>query len=208
MKLSNTLIQSGTFLLIVVILAGCTARGNRTGLEYAPQMYHSTPYEPLTQITDEESGRWLTSTDNEEHAEFYNSNPYNEFKMNMREPVANTVKRGKYLPNRIPATDYEAAEELLINPLDSSKEVVSQGKVLYERFCDHCHGEKGQGDGSVGQVYKGVTSYTSAAVKDKAEGHIFQVITYGKGRMGAHGSQISETDRWKIVKYVQTLQNQ
>ena len=34
------------------------------------------------------------------------------------------------------------------------------------------------------------------------------VITHGKGRMWGHGSQISIEDRWKIVKYVQTLQKQ
>ena len=192
----------------VLILAGCAASGDNPGLEYAPQMYHSTPYEPLTQIKDTEAGRPITSSELEEHAEFYNSNPYNEFGMTMRKPVANTIKRGQYLPNHIATDDYAAAEATLSNPLDSSAVVLKDGKVLYERFCEHCHGAKGQGDGLVGQVYKGVTSYTSAAVKDKKEGHIFHVITNGKGRMGAHASQISVEDRWKIVRYVQTLQNQ
>jgi hypothetical protein len=31
------------------------------------------------------------------------------------------------------------------------------------------------------------------------------VITMGKGRMWAHGSQILPKDRWKIVTYVNTL---
>jgi len=194
--------------LLTTLLISCAASGDNPGLEYAPQMYHSTPYEPLTQITDEEAGTWLSSSTMEDHGEFYNSNPYNEFKINVREPVANTIPRSKFLPNHIEKENYEEAEALLVNPLDSSKVVLAEGKVLYDRFCEHCHGAKGQGDGLVGKVYKGVTSYTSASVANKKAGHIFHVITHGKGRMGSHASQISVEDRWKIVSYVQTLQKQ
>jgi hypothetical protein len=43
-------------------------------------------------------------------------------------------------------------------------------------------------------------------LKGITEGHIFHVITMGKGLMWPHGSQISPEDRWKIAKYVKTLQ--
>jgi len=94
------------------------------------------------------------------------------------------------------------------NPLASTEEVLKEGKVLYTRYCIHCHGEKGMGDGLVGIAYKGVTAYNSRAVKNRSEGEIFHAITHGKGRMWAHGSQVSIENRWKIVKYVQTLQKQ
>ncbi len=190
------------------LLFSCAAKEDFPGLEYAPQMYHSTPYEPLTQIKDKDQGNWLDSNEEDEHGEFYNSNPYNQFEMNMREPVANTVKRDSYLPYRIHKDSLEMAAQLMTNPLDSTADVLAEGKALYASYCIHCHGAKGQGDGKVGQVYKGVTAYNSRAVKDKPEGHIFHVITHGKGRMGAHASQVSVEDRWKIVRYVQTLQNQ
>ncbi len=189
------------------LAVSCSARGDRTGVEYAPQMYHSVPYEGLAQVTDTEAGRWLTSQEGGA-AEFYTSNPNNPNAMNMREPVENTVPRGKYLPYRIPKDSLELAARILKSPLDSSAEVVASGKVLFDRYCEHCHGANGAGDGLVGQVFKGVTPYNSRAVKDKPEGHIFHVITHGKGRMGAHGSQVSVEDRWRIVRYVQTLQNQ
>lgn len=191
-----------------VVLSSCAADGDYPGLEYAPQMYHSTPYEPLSQIQEEDAGSWLDSNPEDEHGEFYNSNPYNEYNMTMRKPPENTVRRSGYLPYRIPKDSLEMAATLMENPLDSTKEVLAEGKVLYTRYCIHCHGSKGMGDGKVGQVYKGVTAYNSRAVKDKPGGHIFHVITHGKGRMGAHGSQVSVEDRWKIVRYVQTLQNQ
>ena len=190
-----------------VMAAACSARGDRTGVEYAPQMYHSVPYEGLVQVTDYEAGRWLTSTEGGA-AEFYTSNPNNPHAMNMREPVANTVRRGDYLPYRIPKDSIELAARVMKNPLDSTADVVAEGKVLFSRYCQHCHGETGLGDGLVGQVFKGVTPYNSRAVKDKPEGHIFHVITHGKGRMGSHASQVSVEDRWKIVRFVQTLQQQ
>lgn len=199
------------FVLGVVVagLVSCTAGPDDTGVEYAPQMYHSTPYEPLTQIQSKEAGSWLDSNPEDDHGEFYNSNPYNKFGMTMFEPVEGTIKRGTYLDdNGIDAADYAMAEEVLVNPYEGQKELLKEGKALYLRFCEHCHGEKGLGDGLVGEVFKGVTAYTSATVKDKKAGHIFWVITNGKGRMGAHASQISVDDRWKIVTYVQTLQKQ
>ncbi len=194
-------------LLILSFLISCSAKEDYPGVEYAPNMYHSVPYEPLSQVKDKEIGSWLDSNPDDGHGEFYNSNPYNPYEMTMIEPVENTVKRDKYLPYRIHKDSLELAAKLK-NPIETNEEVLKEAKVLYERYCIHCHGNKGMGDGLVGKVYKGVTAYNSRAVKDRPEGHIFHVITHGKGRMWGHGSQISVEDRWKIVKYVQTLQKQ
>lgn len=206
--------RKSTYLIVLVgvvlaVLSGCTAGVNDTGLEYAPQMYHSTPYEPLSQIQSEEAGSWLDSNPEDGHGEFYNSNPYNQFKMNMLTPVENTIKRGEFLSdNYIAKDDYAKAEELLTNPFDGDDRALKQGKELYMMNCVHCHGEKGMGDGLVGKRYKGVTTYNSVTVKDKKAGHIFWVITNGKGRMKSHASQLSVDERWKITSFVQTLQKQ
>jgi len=193
-----------------VFLASCGAGGDNQGLEYAPNMYHSVPYEPYTQVVDEDAGRWLTSIDYPDgHAEFFNSNKLNgPFLINLREAPANTVSRNKHgwLPYRIGKDSLELASRVMKNPLDSTAAMVSEGKVLYEMYCDHCHGPKGAGDGKVADKYNGVPNYKSDALKDITEGHIFHVITYGKNLMWAHGSQIGPEDRWKIASYVKTLQ--
>ncbi len=153
-----------------VALAGCEAQGDYQGLEYAPQMYHSTPYEPLTQITEETSGTWLSSRE-DDLGEFYNSNPYNPYAMNERTPPANTVRRNaadyQYyggrndnlarekelalnLPYEIPADSLALASRVLRNPLDSTEAVVQAGLRLYAQFCYPCHGGAGQGNGPVG----------------------------------------------------------
>lgn len=192
---------------VAVVLAGCQASGDNPGREYAPNMYHSVAYEPLSQITDEDAG-WIVNSLDARSGEYFNSNRYNPNRMNMREPAPNTVKRNKFgwLPYRLPKDSLELASKLLKSPLDSTAAVVAEGKVLYETYCDHCHGPKGAGDGKVADKFAGVPNYKSDALIKISEGHIFHVITHGKGLMQAHGSQVSPEDRWKIAKYVKTLQ--
>lgn len=211
---------------MVALLAGCGAGGNNPGTEYAPNMYHSVPYDPFTQITDWDAGRWVTSIEYPEyeqyqqgHAEYFNSNLFNQHDMNMRKPPENTVKRNAngWLPYRLPndSTGLRLSNQLK-NPFPDSPEVVAAGKALYEMYCEHCHGPKGAGDGKVatgvtveGQeksAYAGVPSYQSDALKNISEGHIFHVITYGKNLMWPHGSQVTPDDRWRIAKYVKSLQ--
>ncbi len=211
-------------LITTVLLASCGASGDRPGTEYAPNMYHSVPYDPYTQITDKDAGRWLTSIEyGDDHAEFYNSNQWNPHAMNMRMPPANTVSRNHngWLPYRVEKDDLVTAATIK-SPIDSSAAMIAGGKVLYDIHCEHCHGATGTGDGKVaagvtveepgrGQVqkgtYNGVANLKGDALKNITEGHIFHVITYGKGLMWPHGSQITAEDRWKIAKYVKTLQS-
>jgi hypothetical protein len=173
---------------------------NSTGWEFAPNMYNSRAYEPLTQ--------WRKNTINLDGKD-------------MRSPVAGTVSRANYQTSflqddstvvndlmvyNLPKDSISVAEVTLKNPVPWSDKAEEEGKVLYERNCVHCHGEKGAGDGAVGKVYKGVPNYASDAYKNMNDGHIFHVITYGKGRMWAHASQVNPEERWKIVHYVHRLQ--
>lgn len=201
------------------LLASCGAGGEDQGTEYAPNMYHSVAYEPYTQITDKEAGRWATSIEYKadslnfsSHAEYYNSNSLNPFRMNMRMPAPNTVSRNKsgYLPYRLGKDSLAFAASSLKNPLDTgaaqSKVILAEGKILYETYCDHCHGAKGEGDGKVADKYAGVANLKGDAIKGVSEGHIFHVITMGKGLMQPHGSQVTVDERWKIARYVKALQ--
>lgn len=187
-------------------LVSCSKGVEDTGVEYAPAMYHSRAYEPLTQVTEEGN-------------DYYNSNPNNPHHMNMRKLPANTIKISGFNPNyyknaEAPIYLYSFAKDSsgqakansLVNPIAKSDAILEEGKELYSRYCQHCHGETGKAEGPVAEVFGGVPKYP--ALKDRTAGSIFYTITYGRNRMGAHGSQINVPDRWKIVHYVQTLQNQ
>lgn len=194
---------------IALGMVSCSAEGDYPGTEYAPQMYHSIPYEPLSQIRNEEEGMWLSNREDEK-GEFYNSNPNNPHGMTMREPVPNTVPRNSQgmLPYRLRVADLEGAA-LVENPIAVDDQVLAEGEELYVQYCSSCHGTGGEGDGKVGEVIGGVANLKGGAYINLPEGHIFHVITHGKGRMGAHGSQITADRRWKIVHYVkQEIQTQ
>ena len=195
------------FTLVVGLTAGLLSCGddhNDTGTEFAPNMYNSVGYEPMTQLQGD-------------------TNKINPDGMNMRLPVAGTVSRKKYtgadslkkaflaqelLAKTVPNDSLSYSAALLKNPLAATPENIEAGKLQYERFCQHCHGEGGKGDGLVAKQYKGVPVYSSDALKDVNDGHIYHVITHGKGRMWPHASQISSENRWKIVLYVHELQKQ
>ena len=195
------------FTLLAGLAAGllsCGSDPNDTGTEFAPNMYNSVGYEPMTQLQGD-------------------TNKINPYGMNMRLPVAGTVSRKRYtgadslkkaflaqelLAKTVPNDSLSYSAALLKNPLAATPENIEAGKAQYERFCQHCHGEGGKGDGLVAKQYKGVPVYSSDALKDVNDGHIYHVITHGKGRMWPHGSQISSENRWKIVLYVHELQKQ
>lgn len=194
---------------VAALLLGCAAGGDNPGREYAPNMYHSVAYEPLTQITDTTAGAWVNSLD-ARTGEYYNSNRYNPFKMNMREPAPNTVKRtaNGWLPYRsqnVPKDQIPALTANLKSPLDSASYLEADGKFLFETYCKHCHGANGAADGKVSEKYPGIANLSGdGPLANINEGHIFHVITYGAGLMGPHGSIVSPEDRWKIARYVKT----
>lgn len=103
---------------------------------------------------------------------------------------------------------YEAAGRELTNPLTFSESHLDKGQDLYTKFCQHCHGEKGAGDGGV--ITYGGHSKPGAydgALKNLPVGKMFHTLTYGKGMMGSHASQLTKTERWQVVFYIQALQN-
>ncbi len=186
----------------VFAFAGLTSCNdpNATGWEFAPNMYNSRADEPLTQ---------------------WRENEVNPHGMNMRLPVKGTVSRRNYKTSflqddstvindlgiyNINKDSIDISARVLVNPIPWSEEAEEDGKVLYERYCQHCHGAGGAGDGKVAAKYKGVPNYSSDALKNLNDGHIFHVITFGKGRMWPHAAQLTPEDRWKVVHYVHRLQ--
>lgn len=122
-------------------------------------------------------------------------------------PVKGTVARG-YIPYSYPNSPegFEAAQNNLRNPLPAAQRAQweADGEKLYTKFCLHCHGASGAGDGKVGGKLPGPPPPYSS-IQGLTEGRIFHVITYGKGMMGPHASLVNQEERWKLVYYVQKL---
>lgn len=173
-----------------LILAGFTSCGkkdeNSPGTEFMPDMYRSPSLEYYQVHTVDGDTLY-----------------------NAMHPVKGSVARG-YVPYAYPNTPegYEAAGLSLHNPLSASNKETweKDGEVLYGKFCVHCHGATGAGDGKVGGKLPGPPPAYNGALKNLPEGKIFHSITYGKNSMGSHASQLTQEERWKLVYYVQKLQ--
>lgn len=126
--------------------------------------------------------------------------------MTAKQPVAGTIARG-HMPAIPPGMDYEKAGLYLKNPIANSEAVLKDAADLYTKFCVHCHGAAGKGDGKVGLKLPGPPPpYDDAAHKNLPEGKMFFSISNGKGAMGAHAPLLTVEERWKLVLYVQKLQ--
>jgi mono/diheme cytochrome c family protein len=188
------------------LMASCTKHPDSPGYEYMPDMYRSQAIEAYVDygMVKDDVNDSLKNT------------------MSARKPAFGTIsfhadpsKAAIFMPYALKATDadYEKSKENKIPALFVASEEIAlahaqEGKKLYTYFCQHCHGEKGKGDGGVITVggYNQPNPY-DGGYKDRTLGQIFHVITYGKGAMGPHASQLNKEERWKVALYVRTLQH-
>jgi mono/diheme cytochrome c family protein len=91
--------------------------------------------------------------------------------------------------------------------------LLKRGRERFDIYCASCHGADGLGNGAVNSRAEGVHSkwvrpsdLTSALVRGRADGHVFNTITNGIRNMPGYGAQIPVEDRWAIVAYVRALQ--
>ena len=156
-----------------------------TGIEYAPQMYYSIPWDPFRDTIKD--GR------------------------PPMEPPAHTVARGKldyYYPYPNTPEGYEQAGKELTMQLPYTKENIAEGKRLFQHFCAHCHGPEGDADGSLVKAGKfPPPPLQFKKRKDLPVGKMYHTITYGKGLMGSHAGQLTPKQRWQIIQYIQILQH-
>jgi len=172
----------GFFILAVLLFSACDKDRNHPGHSYFPDMVDSRAYES------------------------YTANPNFADSSTARLPVMGTIPRG-IIPYSVEKTDENRAlaAKNLKSPIVIDDENLKIGKEKYEVFCIYCHGEIGNGQGFL--VTSGRYPYKAAdllsdKMKIAPEGEIFHVISVGWGVMGAHASQISQEDRWRISAYV------
>lgn len=180
-----------------VLMVGCSAGGDNPGNEFAPNMYVSFAYEPMSQLANDDAG-----TPN-------GDNKINPYGMNMRLPVKGTIARGQldYATYNLPKSNesYEASGAWK-NPLPASEYNLAEGKRLYNINCTPCHAEDGLGKGTIvaDGKYPQVPAYGDR-LPTINQGKAFYSITHGKNLMGAYGSALSPKQRWQVVHYIYNL---
>ncbi|HKJ89335.1 MAG TPA: cytochrome c [Gammaproteobacteria bacterium] len=97
------------------------------------------------------------------------------------------------------------------NPVQPTDSSLARGKMLFNRYCAPCHGERGIGSEAVmAQKNPVLPAYNlaGATVQGYTDGYIYGMIREGRGLMPPYGHAVSNYDRWNIVNYVRQLQQQ
>ena len=196
----------GLAIVSAVAFTSCSEDPNAPGVEYMPDMYRSPAVEAYIDYGTNETMDWTQVRKDEAGI-----TPV----LSKTPPVGTVPYMGSsdmavfampYALDNTPA-DYERAALEIHSPIIPSKQNIERGKAVYTLMCTHCHGAEGHGDGAISKNghIQGIPDYASK-LKDLPEGKIFHSITYGKGLMGQHASQLSAQERWQVVEYVKCLQ--
>ena len=175
------------------------AHGENPGHAYMPDMYYARAYEAYGYNMVEGEGAILKSR----------RINYNGL------IVQGTVARGDMPPTHLtPDTVGLKAADGLTNPLSPSamdKKAMTEAERVYLVNCGVCHGKALDGNGPLWKDGDGPYPAKPAVLNDVTaktwtDGHIFHVITYGKGQMGSYASQLRPEQRWMVVNYIRSKQ--
>jgi len=107
------------------------------------------------------------------------------------------------------------------NPVPADETSIARGAQLFAINCVMCHGETGEGTGTVSAflVKKKPANLTSSLVQDKSDGTLFLSISNGifnpnntlfpdvefSGQMPPMNENLTVRERWDVVNYIRTL---
>ena len=200
---------------LTVVFSSCVKNENSFGYEYMPDMYRSPAQEAYVDYGEVRSWKSNDSIKNTQSAKlppmgtipFQGVNADPAYSMPYKRlPSKAMIVTHSAMSLEYSDEDYDASA-LDVNPMRMFESNVEHGKQLYTTFCDHCHGEKGDGNGPLVMQEKilGVPSYAASRLPDITPGSMYHVIMHGKGIMGSHASQLTYDERWKIIRYVVKL---
>lgn len=168
----------------VAIVATSCQDDSVPNYQYMPNMYESVGYEAYSEA---------------------------DFLPNQSEallPPVNTINRG-WLPYEIEnSPEGKELARLQSSPLDSMnvETNLAKGGQLYTIYCAICHGDKGDGQGTLVKREKilGVPSYADP-VRNLTVGSAYYTIHYGLNSMGSYASQMNTEEMWQVSEYVMKL---
>ncbi|MEP6675469.1 MAG: c-type cytochrome [Ferruginibacter sp.] len=93
------------------------------------------------------------------------------------------------------------------NAVKSDAGTVKEGKELWIKHCQSCHGKSGLGDGTkAAQLKTEPGNFTLAATQQQTDGSIFYKVSEGRDDMPGFKKKLPEAeDIWSIVNYIRTL---
>ena len=86
-------------------------------------------------------------------------------------------------------------------------ESIANGKALFAKHCQSCHGKTGMGDGTKASELKTEPGdFSKGAFQSQSDGSIFYKVSEGRDDMPSFKKKITDAnDLWDVVNYVRTL---
>jgi mono/diheme cytochrome c family protein len=116
---------------------------------------------------------------------------------------------------------YIPGEGVPVNPVPADDVSIARGTELYSINCKMCHGEAGEGNGTVSAflIKKKPANLTSEVIQSKPDGSLFLTISNGifnpsntlfpdvqfSGQMPPLNENLSVRERWDVVNFLRTL---
>ena len=195
------IVLAASFISLSIGFISCGgASGDDPGSAYMPDMYYSRAYEAYGYNMVEGELDSLRR-----RGIFYSGLT-----------VPGTVARGDMMPHHLQGdtTGLKLADSY-VNLSDTASrkdpKMLKEGERLYLINCGVCHGTALDGNGP---LYKGgegplaakPTTLNDGTAKAWTDGHLFHVITFGKGQMGSYASQLRPEQRWMVINYIRSKQ--
>lgn len=136
-----------------------------------------------------------------------------------RAPVLGTVAQGQlnadeHLNQGLTAGQWATTFPAAVTVDDN---LFKRGKVVYEKYCQPCHGLDGKGMGIVAQKALSMpasdigkwappANLLDQRIQNQPVGQIFNTISYGRNTMLGYAPRIKPVDRWAIIAHLRTLQ--
>ena len=95
----------------------------------------------------------------------------------------------------------------MTNPVKSDAESLKEGKGLWTKHCQSCHGKLGKGDGTkAAQLETEIKDFSTAEIQNQTDGELFYKTYEGRDEMPSFKKKIAEEeDVWMVVNYIRTL---
>ena len=97
--------------------------------------------------------------------------------------------------------------EKMKNTVAANAESLKNGKELWARNCQSCHGKTGHGDGSkAAQLKTEPGNFSLIGVQNESDRQLWYTLYEGRAALPSFNKKIpDEDDIWSLVNYIRTL---
>ena len=92
-------------------------------------------------------------------------------------------------------------------PREAARQPARPGALVYQIYCQPCHGGTGKGDGPVAmRGFPPPPSFLADHALHLTDDEMFQIVSHGQKNMPSYAVQVPPQDRKAVISYIRSLQ--